>query len=266
MALSRSERSKVFLTASLDHDNVAAAPSKTPNIAKIGPKRRVSATAGSRSRGSTSADRRPQRREFLVRETSLAWPPGILTLGFPCRRWLPPTWTTFWTRRGASTPAYARTAADSTSSVTHALASLSAVGAAATIYTSERSGGALVAYVEPKQDSFKCKGPVAGELLAWIYIWRWLSIDFTTWDEAKQQNSPADREAHRVLFNLKTAIAISPTLSLQDSDGLDGEEKQEIRKTIAGRGKHRQERHGRLMHATRLTLQQGPGSAKPWPR
>ncbi|KAI7224924.1 hypothetical protein KC330_g9222 [Hortaea werneckii] len=39
--------------------------------------------------------------------------------------------------------------------------------------------GALIARTSPGQDSFRCKGPAAGEILGWIYL------GFMTWDEAK---------------------------------------------------------------------------------
>ncbi|KAI7241803.1 hypothetical protein KC343_g7291 [Hortaea werneckii] len=39
--------------------------------------------------------------------------------------------------------------------------------------------GALIARAPPGQDSFRCKGPAAGEILGWIYL------GFMTWDEAK---------------------------------------------------------------------------------
>merc|ERR1712072_580061 len=39
--------------------------------------------------------------------------------------------------------------------------------------------GALIARAPPDQDSFRCKGPAAGEILGWIYL------GFMTWDEAK---------------------------------------------------------------------------------
>lgn len=39
--------------------------------------------------------------------------------------------------------------------------------------------GALITRAPPGQDSFRCKGPMAGEILGWIYI------SFMTWDEAK---------------------------------------------------------------------------------
>lgn len=39
--------------------------------------------------------------------------------------------------------------------------------------------GALFVRVDPSNDSFRCRGPVAGELFAWIFM------RFMTWDEAK---------------------------------------------------------------------------------
>lgn len=39
--------------------------------------------------------------------------------------------------------------------------------------------GPLIVRVKPGQDSFRCKGGVAGEILRWIFI------NFMTWDEAK---------------------------------------------------------------------------------
>ncbi|KAK5729226.1 hypothetical protein LTR15_002368 [Elasticomyces elasticus] len=42
-----------------------------------------------------------------------------------------------------------------------------------------KTEGALIARVPPGQDSFRFKGPAAGEILGWIYL------GFMTWDEAK---------------------------------------------------------------------------------
>lgn len=39
--------------------------------------------------------------------------------------------------------------------------------------------GPLIVRVKPDQDSFRCNGEVAGEILRWIFI------NFMTWDEAK---------------------------------------------------------------------------------
>ncbi|KAF4987069.1 hypothetical protein FDECE_15623 [Fusarium decemcellulare] len=41
------------------------------------------------------------------------------------------------------------------------------------------SQGTLIMRISPEEDSFRCKGDVAGEILRWIFI------SFMTWDEAK---------------------------------------------------------------------------------